>query len=86
MSYRTHGENATRCDGSNRESDRVKDEMVEGNFERQCGILNIPASRNPFSLRLRPVFKFITSTTIPDRVISYTRRERNAMRRIKERE
>ena len=59
MPYCTHGKNATQCNGSNRESDRVKDEMVEGDCERQCGILNISASRNPFSLRLQPIFKSI---------------------------
>ena len=84
MLDRTHGANATRCDGSKRESDREKSDEMEAKCERQCGILNISASRNPFSLRLRPIFKSITSTTISDRVISYTRRERNAMRQIKE--
>jgi len=83
ISYRTHAENTTRCDGSNRENDREKDVKVEGDCERQYGILNISASRNPFFFKLRPVFKFITSTTISDHVISYTWRKRNAMRRIK---
>ena len=34
MLYRTHAENTTRCDGLNRESDREKDVMVEGDSER----------------------------------------------------
>ena len=83
MSYCTHGENVTRFVESNREIAREKDEMLEGDCVRECGILNISASRNPFSLRLGPIFKSITSTTISDRVISYTRRERNAVCRIK---
>ena len=69
-----------------RESDRKKEDKIKGEYDRQCGIFDFSATTNPFSLRLGPVFKFITSTTISDHVISYTRRERNAMRRIKERE
>ena len=83
MSYCTHGDNLMRFVKFNRESDREKDEIFEGNCEKQCGILNISASLNSFSLRLRPIFKSITSMTISDRVISYTRRERNAMRQNK---
>jgi len=64
MSYCTHGENVTRFVESNREIAREKDEMLEGDCVRECGILNISASRNPFSLRLGPIFKSITSTTI----------------------
>ena len=52
MSYCTHTENTTRCNGLNRESDREKDVKVEGDCERQNGILNIPASRNPFFFKL----------------------------------
>mmetsp|Transcript_64733 Transcript_64733/g.72364 ORF Transcript_64733/g.72364 Transcript_64733/m.72364 type:complete len:93 (+) Transcript_64733:95-373(+) len=45
-------------------------------FVRECGILNISASRDPFSLKLDLIFKSITSTNISERVISYTRCER----------
>jgi len=68
-----------------REREREKEEMVEGDCEqRQCKIYDISASRNPFSLNLRPAFKFITSTTISDHVTLYARRERNMTQRIKE--